>query len=165
VAENRNAGPDTPYNLYLGSMTHTRQLSDSGTVTTNAAVLTLSSTTDGIDNDWWTNYGITGTNRVAANDADGDGFTNAQEFSLGTDPMNPGSSFRTGTMSRTGNQVTISWSSVPSKTYQVQKRASLTSGTWVDVGDPITATGTTSSATVDVSDAPNNCFLRIKHGP
>lgn len=165
VAENRNAGPDTPYNLYLGSMTHTRQLSDSGTVTTNAAVMTLSSETDGIDNGWWARYGISGSNRVAANDADGDGFTNAQEFSLGTDPMNPGSSFRTETMSRSGNSVILSWSSVSGKSYQVQKRASLSSGSWVDVGAPITATGSSSSATVDVSDAPNSCFLRIKHGP
>ncbi len=165
ILENKNAGQNTERNLYVGSMTHTRQLSDSGTVTTNAAVLTLSSTTDGIADSWWASYGITGSSRVAANDADGDGFTNAQEFSLGTDPMNPGSSFRTGTMSRTGNFVTISWSSVSGKTYQVQKRASLTSGSWVDVGPPITATSGSSSTTVDVSDAPNSCFLRIKHGP
>ncbi|MFM8653921.1 MAG: thrombospondin type 3 repeat-containing protein, partial [Verrucomicrobiota bacterium] len=98
-------------------------------------------------------------------DPDGDRFTNAQEFSLGTDPMDPSSSFKTGAMSRDGNSVTISWSSVSGKTYQVQKRASLTSGSWVDVGGPITATSGSSSATVDVSDAPNACFLRIKHGP
>jgi hypothetical protein len=39
--ENKNAGPDTPYNLYVGAMTHTRQLSDSGTVSTNAPALTF----------------------------------------------------------------------------------------------------------------------------
>ena len=41
VVENKNAGTDTPYNLYLGAMTHTRQLADSGTVSTNAPALTF----------------------------------------------------------------------------------------------------------------------------
>ena len=41
MVENKNAGPDTPYNLYVGAMTHTRQLSDSGTVSTNAPALTF----------------------------------------------------------------------------------------------------------------------------
>jgi hypothetical protein len=41
IVENKNAGPDTPYNLYLGAMTHTRQLADSGTVSTNAPALTF----------------------------------------------------------------------------------------------------------------------------
>ena len=165
IVENKNAGPDTPYNLYIGAMTHTRQISESGTVTTNAATLTLSAMTDGLADSWWATYGITGTNRVAANDADGDGFSNAQEHSLGTDPMNAGSSFRAGEVSRSGNNVTISWSAVPGKTYQVQMRPSLTSGSWTDVGLPVTAAGPTASATVDVSSAPNACFLRVKHGP
>jgi hypothetical protein len=165
VVENKNAGTNNERNLYIGAMTHTRQVSESGTVTTDAAVLTLGSMTDGLADSWWAAYGITGANRVAAKDADGDGFSNAQEFSLGTDPMDPASSFRTGAMSRDGNLVTISWSSVSGKTYQLQKRASLTSGNWSDVGDPVTASGPSTSTTVDVSDAPNACFLRVKHGP
>jgi hypothetical protein len=165
VVENKNAGSNTERNLYLGAMTHTRQISESGTVTTSAATLTLSSMTDGLADTWWATYGITGTNRVAADDPDGDGFSNAQEFSLGTDPVNAGSRLQTGSLSRTGDAVTISWSSVAGKTYQVQKRASLTSGAWVDVGSPVTAHGDTSSTIVDVSDAPNACFLRVKHGP
>jgi hypothetical protein len=41
IVENKNSGPDTPYNLYVGVMTHTRQLSDAGTVSTNAPALTF----------------------------------------------------------------------------------------------------------------------------
>jgi hypothetical protein len=167
VVENKNAGTNNERNLYIGAMTHTRQISDSGTVTTNAPVLTLSAgdMTDGIANTWWDFYHVPEGSRLALVDLDGDGFTNAQEFSLGTDPMNSGSSFKTGPMIRSGNLVTISWSAVSGKTYQVQMRPSLTSGSWTDVELPVTAAGPTASATVDVSSAPNACFLRVKHGP
>lgn len=165
IVENKNAGPGTPHNLYIGAMTHTRLVTDAGTTSVTASSLNYNpAKTDGIEDSWWVAYGISAGNRVAANDPDGDGFSNAQEFSLGTDPMNAGSSFQTGAMSRSGNSVTISWSSVPGKTYQVQKRASLTSGNWTSV-QSVTASGPTAIATVDVSDAPNGCFLRIKHGP
>jgi hypothetical protein len=165
IIENKSAGPDMDRNLYIGAMTHTRQISDSGTISSTASTLTYNPTTDGIANSWWDLYSVPTGGRVAANDPDGDGFTSAQEYSLGTDPMDAGSSFKTGTLSRFGNNVTITWSSVSGKTYQVQKRASLSSGTWTDVGLPMTASGSSSSATVDVSDAPNACFLRVKHGP
>lgn len=36
VVENKNAGPDTERNLYFGAMTHTRQMTDAGTVSTIA---------------------------------------------------------------------------------------------------------------------------------
>jgi hypothetical protein len=161
VVENKNAGPDTDRNLYVGSMNHTRQLSDSGTVTTNAPVVTLSSETDGINNGWWASYGITGANRVAANDPDGDGFTNAQEYALGTSPVDASSTFKVGNIERSGNLLTISWRSIAGKKYQVQKRASLSSGEWVNSGSELMATDTSSSASVDVSDSPNASFVRV----
>jgi hypothetical protein len=164
VVENKNAGPDTERNLYIGSMTHTRQLSDSGTVTTNAAVLTLSSETDGIDNGWWASYGITGANRVAAHDPDGDGFTNAQENALGTSPVDASSTFKVGSIERTNHILTVSWPAVAGKNYQVQKRASLSAGSWPTNGAGVvnvTATTNSASANVDVSDSPNACFLRV----
>jgi len=166
IVQNNNSGSGAggSFDLFFGEMSHVRVVQDSASVVESASIV-LESSTDGISDSWWTSVGITGTDRVAANDADGDGFTNAQEFSLGTDPMNSGSSFKTGAMTRTGNFVTISWSSVSGKTYQVQKRASLTSGNWSDVGDPVTASGPSTSTTVDISDAPNACFLRVKHGP
>jgi hypothetical protein len=50
--ENKNAGPDTPYNLYVGAMTHTRQLSESGTVSTNAPALTFGGSVSSGFDDW-----------------------------------------------------------------------------------------------------------------
>ena len=49
IVENKNAGPDTPYNLYVGAMTHTRQLSDSGTASANAPVVTFGGAANGYD--------------------------------------------------------------------------------------------------------------------
>lgn len=162
IVENKAAGANN--NLYFGSMTHTRSMQESGSNSVTAATLTYVPTTDGIPDSWWEFSRIPIGSRFALADTDGDGFNNAQEFSLGTDPMDPSSSLKTGAMSRDGNLVTISWSSVAGKTYQVQKRASLTSGDWTSV-QSVTALGTNASATVNVSDAPNGCFLRIKHGP
>lgn len=45
-------------------------------------------TTDGIPNSWWDRYGITGPNRVAANDADSDTSPNLDEYIADTNPTN-----------------------------------------------------------------------------
>lgn len=163
IIENKNAGPDTDRNLYIGAMTHTRQISDSGTITSTASTLTYSPTTDGIANGWWDQYSVPTGGRVAANDPDGDGFTNAQENALGTSPVDASSTFKVGTMERTGNTLSINWPSVPGKVYQVQKRASLNSGDWIPVGAnvPASSPGSSTSATVDVSDSPNASFVRV----
>jgi len=161
VLENKNAGPDTPYNLYFGSMTHTRQVSDSGTANVAASALTYNPVTDGIADSWWASYGITGPARVAANDTDGDGFTNAQEHALGTSPVDASSTFKVGNIERTENTLSITWPSIAGKKYQVQKRASLSSGAWENSGAQVTAAGPSSSANVDVSDSPNASFFRV----
>jgi hypothetical protein len=49
IVENRNAGPDTPYNLYIGALTHTRLLSDAGTASANAPAVTFGGVSGGFD--------------------------------------------------------------------------------------------------------------------
>jgi hypothetical protein len=66
-----------------------------------------------------------------------------------------------GTIERSGNILSISWPSVVGKKYQVQKRASLSNGDWVNSGVQVTASGTSSSANVDVSDSPDASFVRV----
>jgi hypothetical protein len=161
IVENKNAGPDTPYNLYIGAMTHTRQLADSGTISSAASTLSFSPVTDGIADSWWADYGITGGSRVATNDPDGDEFTNAQENALGTSPIDSSSTFKVGNIERTANTLAISWPSIAGKKYQVQKRASLSSGDWVNSGSQVMASGPSCSASVDVSDSPNASFVRV----
>ena len=163
VASNSNAGPDTPYNLYLGEMTFSELQNSQGTSQVSSAEVIYNPITDGIANSWWDQYSIPTGSRVAANDADGDGFSNAQENALGTSPVDASSTFKVGAMERTGNTLSISWPSVPGKVYQVQKRASLNSGDWIPVGAnvPASAPGSSTSATVDVSDSPNASFVRV----
>ena len=161
VASNSNAGPDTPYNLYLGEMTFSEAQNSQGTSQVSAAEVIYNPTTDGIANTWWEQFGITGTNQVAANDPDGDGFSNAQENALGTSPVDASSTFKVGAMNRMGNALSIIWPSVSGKVYQVQRRGSLISGAWTNSGSTVTATGTSSSAEVDVSDSPDASFVRV----
>jgi hypothetical protein len=158
---NQNAGPDTPYNLYIGPLTHRILGTATESFSEPMSLTRASSQTEGIDDTWWALYGITGSNRLAADDPDGDGFSNAQENALGTSPVDASSTFKVGTIDRTGNTLSITWPSIAGKKYQVQKRASLSSGDWVDSGSQVTASGTSSSANVDVSDSPNASFVRV----
>ena len=46
---------------------------------------------------------------------------------------------------RSDRKMAISWNSVAGKTYQVSYKSALTNSTWLPLGSPITATGTTST--------------------
>jgi hypothetical protein len=165
VVENKNAGSNTERNLYIGSMTHTRQLSDAGTITATASVLSYSGTTDGIDNSWWDLYGIEEGNRVAILDPDGDGFTHLQEYALGTNPMDSSSTFKVQTIERTGNSLIITWSSVSEKKYQVQTATQLNPSSWQDVGEVLTANSGLSTKTVTVPADASAYFVRVNLVP
>jgi hypothetical protein len=165
VVENKNAGSSTERNLYIGSMTHTRQLSDTGTITATASVLSYSGTTDGIDNSWWALYGIGEGNRVATLDPDGDGFTHLQEYALGTNPMDSSSTFNVKTIERNGNSLTITWSSVSGKKYQVQAATQLNPSSWQDVGEVMTANSGLSMKTVTVPADASAYFVRVNLVP
>ena len=107
-------------------MTHTRQLADSGTITSTASTLNYNPATDGIADSWWATYGITGSSRVAANDADGDGFTNAQEFAFGLNPSSAGG--KTVEVSPTDSNKIVFLQRTSGATYQVQSATDLGSG-------------------------------------
>ncbi|NDD82188.1 MAG: hypothetical protein EBZ53_06480 [Verrucomicrobia bacterium] len=138
---NQNAGPDTPYNLYIGSLTHQILGSTTESFSQSLSLTRAAGQTDGIDDTWWGLYGITGSDRVAADDPDGDGFTNAQEYALGTDPKNAGSTFKVGEMTRSGTNLTISWPSVAGKRYQVQTATQLGANSWQNAGEVVTPSG------------------------
>src|SRR5438552_4028243 len=65
-------------------------------------------------------------------DADGDGFTNAQEAQAGTDPFDANSFplLHPGPFSSPIPQLT--WDSFSGKRYTIQSRASLSSGAWTN---------------------------------
>jgi hypothetical protein len=158
---NNNAGPDTPFNLYIGAMSHIIAPLGNEVVTANTTITRLADTPNSIPTSWWELYGIAPGNRVASADQDGDGFNNAQEYDLGTDPTSAASRFSAEVASRSGNSVTINWSSVAGKRYQVQAKADLADA-WSDVGSAFTANGTTGTQSVTIPSGSTKHFFRVR---
>ena len=149
VVENKNAGSNTERNLYVGAMTHTRQLADSGTFSAAAPAVTLGTAgqTDGLPDSWWSSYFPNQADWVAGNDADGDRFTNAQEYAMGTDPTDSASRMEITSVTRDSGVNTVEWSSVPGKKYRLYASPSLSPADWQPVGAEKTATGNLTSET------------------
>jgi len=107
--------------------------------------------------DWWEKLYFNQYTGVLPNgDADHDGLSNLNEFLAGTSPTNAQSTFKTLSTSRNpaNGNMTITWSAVPGKTYQVYYSSSLASGTWSASlpGSLITTgTGQTQSSYTDTT--------------
>jgi hypothetical protein len=143
---NNGTGTGADYDVFFGEMSHTIAGTGSGTATTTALVTrTSEGVTDGIPDSWWSQYGI--TDRVASNDPDGDGFTNAQEYALGTDPTDSSSLMEIKNVTRGSGVTTVEWSSVPGKKYRLYASPSLSPTDWQPVGSEKTATGNLTSET------------------
>jgi len=81
----------------------------------------------------------------AGDDADGDGLTNLQEYVAGTNPFDATSVLRINQIAKAGADIQVTWSSVAGKTYQLQRSASPSAaGMWDPVGNPITASGSST---------------------
>jgi len=88
-------------------------------------------------------------------DNDGDGISNAAEDIAGTNPLDSTSFFRVTSIVNNASTHTaqITWPSVVGKTYQVQYSPSLSPGNFTAVGNPITATATTTTYTFQPSSS------------
>lgn len=94
---------------------------------------------NGLPDAWETAYGVTD----AMTDDDGDGHSNLEEYSAGTNPTNAASVLRITDYLRLGNgHVSLSWSSVGGTRYRVQFRngtkTSGALGTFTDIVRPLT---------------------------
>ena len=158
---NENAGPNTERNFYVGEMILTES-QPPGIAALSAADVVYNPMTDGIPNSWWTQHFGTTSGVSASADSDGDGFTNTQEFALGTDPKSAASTFQVGEMTRNGSSLTVTWPSVAGKRYQVQTAAQLSPNSWQDAGAVVTPvlSGTSSVSVPVAADAPA-CFVRV----
>ncbi|MBU3666642.1 MAG: hypothetical protein FGM15_12315 [Chthoniobacterales bacterium] len=145
---NSGAGAGTDYNLYIGEMSHTILTGSSAAASTTATVTKISDpdSTDGLPNMWWSAYFPDQSDRVAANDPDKDGFNNAQEHALGTDPTDRASTFRITLIQREGTNAMVSWTSVPGKAYQLQSCTNLGILNWTNLAAPVTALSNSASA-------------------
>jgi Tol biopolymer transport system component len=122
------------------------------------------SDSDGIP-DWWMlqyfghSTGQASDSSRAQDDADGDGFTNLQEFLTGTNPTDPSSFFHLDVSTLVSNQtILLSWPAVSGRSYQLQYTTDLSNPAWSNLGDPIVAEPT---GTMAISPSQPAVFYRI----
>ena len=90
---------------------------------------------DGMPDAWEIANGLNPNFNDAGLDPDGDGMTNLQEYLAGTDPHLPNSNLRLFSLSEGGGNFYFNFVAVSNKTYTVQYRNSLSTGSWVRLQD------------------------------
>jgi hypothetical protein len=96
-------------------------------------------------------------------DADGDGSTNYQEYTAGTDPQNPASRLFVKTFAKNAGGVTFSWDATEGKTYTVERSTNLS--TWNVLQNNVAGTAGVASFT-DPNTAGNpKFFYRVNVNP
>ena len=108
------------------------------------------------------NFGTTNVNANA--DPDHDGMSNAQEYGAGTDPNNAASVLKITAFSfgSRGTSAALTWNSVPTRYYYVQKTTNLVTNNWADSGlGLIPPAGGSTSGNFTDSKAPIR-FYRVE---
>ena len=119
---------------------------------------------DGLPIAWLLTY--FGTTNVNANaDPDGDGMSNMQEYLAGTDPTNPNSNLRitAESFASGGTSASLTWHSVMTRYYYIQKTPALGSPVWTDSGLGLISPfiGSTTTAGFTDTSAPAR-FYRVQ---
>jgi len=116
---------------------------------------------DGLDDSWeWTFFN--GLERDGTGDFDGDGQTDETEFRAGTNPADDASILSVLRLTRAGDgAVTLLWSAVPGKTYQVQVRYALGIPGWLDEPGTVTAISGTASLVHQSGALAEQAFYRV----
>jgi hypothetical protein len=128
----------------------------------------LDSDGDGIPDWWMLAYfdhptGQDADSSLANEDADGDGQSNLMEFLSGTDPTDASSLFEITNIQVFGANLQITWTTQPSRKYQLQSADSPEhSGSWIDVGSLTLGTGGVVTQTVA---SPQSQFFRVRLAP
>ena len=132
--------------------------------TLGASSGTLSITARTVVENWrFTYFNTTANSGNAADsaDPDGDGLTNAQEFTAGTNPTNAASLLKITSLVVSGNDYVASFPTVSGKFYRMERSDTLQAGSWTTVLDNIAGTGGTVQVTDVGAAAQNKRFYRI----
>jgi len=113
---------------------------------------------DGLSDLWQMKYQADELSATA--DSDGDGQSNAAEAAAGTNPLVANDIIRVSSMSRIGNQITLRWSSIAGKKYQVECSSSLDEATWSLLGNEQMGNDTEHSSTLTVTN--RHQFFRVR---
>ena len=119
---------------------------------------------DGLPTAWLlANFGTTNVNANA--DPTGKGMTIAQDYAAGTDPNNPNSVLRItyANFSRGGTNTSLTWYSVATRLYHIQKNPGLASTNWTDsgLGLILPSGGTTTTDSFGDTNSPAR-FYRVQ---
>jgi Tol biopolymer transport system component len=106
---------------------------------------------DGITDAWTQQYFGHPTGQAsdfsrAEDDADGDGMTNLQEYTAGTNPLDPASLFRTTIVLVVAtNRAELSWPAASDRGYRVQYKNDLSDPAWQDAPGTVSVSGNRGS--------------------
>jgi hypothetical protein len=103
---------------------------------------------DGLSDVWELGY-FGNLSRDGSGDFDGDGQTDLQEFLAGTEPTNPVSNLKITSVIHNGANFVLRFTAVAARTYTVQYRDRIDSGSWSRLAD---VAALPSTSPVDVSD-------------
>ncbi|TAG08965.1 MAG: right-handed parallel beta-helix repeat-containing protein [Verrucomicrobia bacterium] len=117
---------------------------------------------DGMPNAWETTFELNPISAAdAADDSDGDGFTNLQEYLSDTDPKAPTSRFSVATTELLGNIARITWDSRPGMVYYIESSTTLIGGSWTVISSaPIVANSL--AAQWDAPATQDRQFYRVR---
>jgi len=101
---------------------------------------------------------VNGRAALLGQETDGDGVADIDEFAAGTDPFDAGSFLAIASLT-SGPAVQLRWPSVTGKRYQIQSRADLSDGPWLEEGGVLGGDGTALTAVVVVT--ASNRFFRV----
>jgi hypothetical protein len=151
---------------YVVAATATDPLGNTSQFSATRTVLTTDSDGDGIPDAWMNarfghTLGQVSDKSRASDDADGDGLTNLQEFRAGTDPKNATSALRISGMDKVGTAMRVSFPSVNGKTYRLESRDDLSSGSWSVLTDQVFGTGNTLQITDPSAAGVTKRFYRV----
>jgi fibronectin type 3 domain-containing protein len=109
------------------------------------------------------NFGTTANTGNAADsaDPDGDGLSNAQEYTAGTNPNSAASALKITQVQASGNDMVVSFPSVSGKTYRVERSDTLQSDSWATVQDNISGTGGVLQIADPGAAAQSKRFYRV----
>ena len=100
----------------------------------------------------------------AAADADGDGFTNLQEYLLGTNPCCATSKLCITDIQLSGNDLSLTFASVPGKSYVVEYKDGITSALW-SLEATVSASGTATQVTASNVLQRSKRVYRVRLSP
>jgi hypothetical protein len=119
---------------------------------------------DGLPDAWEVaNWGSTGAVNDAQGDADGDGFTNLQEYRAGTDPRDPDSFLRLAAPQAGASTLTLRWSAQPARRYRVFYSDDLVN--WYPLQCPVVAAGAMAALLDPAAATAKQRFYRVQTVP